>query len=69
MYLHHLLAPAGRKQHAAHAVVEDVLQRMAKEVKDAAEIELKNKQIKIDAMKAKTGPAWSDFVEAINKAI
>lgn len=25
-----------------------------------------DKQFKIDAMKAKTGPAWSDFVEAIN---
>ena len=25
-----------------------------------------DKQLKIEAMKAKTGPAWSDFVEAIN---
>lgn len=25
-----------------------------------------DKQFKIDAMKAKTGPAWSDFVEAVN---
>lgn len=27
-----------------------------------------DKQFKIDAMRAKTGPAWSDFVEAINNA-
>jgi hypothetical protein len=25
-----------------------------------------DKQFKIDAMKAKTGPAWSDFIEAVN---
>ena len=26
-----------------------------------------DKQFKIDAMKGKPGPAWSDFVEAVNK--